>query len=128
MRRLTAVLPFARNIASRPSVTYHSSIPPPSEDYRQTRARSIDASRLRDIRKRLDAPSQLVSQAEIDSLATEVLDDAVALASDYIGNVVIQRIFEKCSTSPRVSTCLKKDSIFFCSLLAYSKAPWRAHA
>lgn len=64
--------------------------------------RNLDAPRLRDIRKRLEAPAQQVSQAEIDDLGTELLDDIVQLASDYIGNVIVQKLFEKSSSGLRV--------------------------
>jgi hypothetical protein len=87
---------------ARPPVSYYTSIPPPTEDQYWARTRNLDAPRLRDIRKRLEAPAQQVSQAEIDDLGTELLDDIVPLASDYIGNVIVQKLFEKSSSGMRV--------------------------
>lgn len=87
----------------RPPATYYSTIPPIGEDHAHIRARNLDTPRLRDIRKRLEAPTAQVSQAEVDGLANELLDDCVALSSDYIGNVIIQKLFERCSSTLRVS-------------------------
>jgi protein JSN1 len=90
----------------RPHLAYHSSIPPPVEDQFWARARNMDAPRLRDIRKRLEAPASQVPQAEVDGLAMELIEDIVPLASDYIGNVIVQKLFEKSSSGPRVSDSL----------------------
>ena len=90
----------------RPAISYCTSISDPSEEQSLRRARNLDAPRLRDIRKRLDAPAPQISQTDIDALATELMDDIVALASDYIGNVVVQKLFERCSSALRVrSVC-----------------------
>lgn len=86
----------------RPQIAYHSTIPPPVEDQYWARARNLDAPRLRDIRKRLEAPASQVPQAEVDALASELIEDIVPLASDYIGNVIVQKLFEKASSGSRV--------------------------
>ncbi|GAA5968271.1 hypothetical protein JCM11641_003789 [Rhodosporidiobolus odoratus] len=57
-----------------------------------------DAPRLREIRKRLDAEPPV---EEIDGMVHELLDEVVALSSDYIGNTIVQKLFEQCSTSAR---------------------------
>ena len=87
----------------RPDAVYFVSVAPPADDAAVHRFRHLDTPQLRDIRRRLDAPPQLLSQADIDSLAVELLDAIVVLASDYIGNVIVQKLFEKCSSSLRVS-------------------------
>ncbi|KAI8899559.1 armadillo-type protein [Globomyces pollinis-pini] len=56
--------------------------------------RKIDQNRLRDIRKRLESH---ITTRDLEMIFAEVIDDAVDLCSDYIGNVVIQKIMEKCS-------------------------------
>lgn len=71
---------------------YHSEIPPISEP---SHNRLHDAPRLRDIRKRID--NQSVTQAEIETIAMEMLPEIAELASDYLGNTVVQKLFENCS-------------------------------
>lgn len=94
-----------RGTEPRAPAIYAAAIPPPVEEHAHLRPRSLDTPRLRDIRKRLEAPPGQISQAEIDTLASELLDDCVMLSSDYIGNVIIQKLFERCTSTFRVSGC-----------------------
>lgn len=71
---------------------YHSEIPPIPEP---SHNRIHDAPRLRDIRKRID--NQSVTQPEIENIAMEMLPEIAELASDYLGNTVVQKLFENCS-------------------------------
>lgn len=54
-----------------------------------------DAPRLRDIRKRIDNNS--CTPMEIEGIAMEMLPEIAELASDYLGNTVVQKLFEHCS-------------------------------
>lgn len=54
-----------------------------------------DAPRLRDIRKRIDNNS--CSPMEIETTAIEMLPEIAELSSDYLGNTVVQKLFEHCS-------------------------------
>ncbi|GAB1517666.1 hypothetical protein RhiTH_000716 [Rhizoctonia solani] len=64
--------------------------------------RRWDASKLRELRKRLD--SGTCSVEEIDAVAADFLDgEIVDLASDWLGNTVVQKLFEKCSPAPRLA-------------------------
>ena len=76
-------------------VVYATSIPQIPES---NRTRRVDQTRLRDIRKKLEGHC---TSREIETLFTEIIDDAIDLCSDYIGNVVIQKIVEKCNDSHR---------------------------
>ncbi|CAK7264797.1 hypothetical protein SEPCBS119000_001180 [Sporothrix epigloea] len=60
-----------------------------------TGARIYDAPKLRDIRKRID--NQSFSQSEIERIASEMLPEIAELSSDYLGNTVVQKLFEHCS-------------------------------
>lgn len=71
---------------------YEKEIPPTSEP---NHARMFDAPRLRDIRKRID--NQVCSHAEIEETAAQMLPEIAELASDYLGNTVVQKMFEYCS-------------------------------
>lgn len=58
-------------------------------------ARLHDAPKLREIRKRID--NNAISQAEIEETAIGMLPEIAELASDYLGNTVVQKLFECCS-------------------------------
>lgn len=57
-------------------------------------SRVHDAPRLREIRKRID--NNAISQAEIEEIAIAMLPEIPELASDYLGNTVVQKLFEFC--------------------------------
>lgn len=71
---------------------YQSEVPPIPEP---SHNRLHDAPKLRDIRKRID--NQSYSPAEIENIAAEMLPEIADLASDYLGNTVVQKLFEHCS-------------------------------
>ncbi|MCJ1306312.1 hypothetical protein MMC08_009132 [Hypocenomyce scalaris] len=60
-------------------------------------ARLHDAPKLREIRKRID--NNVISQAEVEETAMGMLPEIAELASDYLGNTVVQKLFEFCSES-----------------------------
>ncbi|KAK4987156.1 hypothetical protein LTR66_007671 [Elasticomyces elasticus] len=65
------------------------SVPEPNHN------RTHDAPRLREIRKRID--NNACTPPEIESIATDMLPEIAELASDYLGNTVVQKLFEYCS-------------------------------
>ncbi|KAJ9631035.1 hypothetical protein H2203_001563 [Taxawa tesnikishii (nom. ined.)] len=71
---------------------YHREIPPVPEP---SHSRVHDAPRLREIRKRID--NNNCSQLEIETIAMEMLPEIAELSSDYLGNTVVQKLFEHCS-------------------------------
>ncbi|EJT72684.1 hypothetical protein GGTG_09543 [Gaeumannomyces tritici R3-111a-1] len=70
---------------------------PPIKEPAHTRVH--DAPKLRDIRKRID--NQSLSNAEIENIAVDMLPEIAELASDYLGNTVVQKLFEHCSDDLR---------------------------
>ncbi|THU99333.1 hypothetical protein K435DRAFT_964457 [Dendrothele bispora CBS 962.96] len=81
----------------RPPTMYYTTIPLVSE---RPHNRRWDASKLRELRKRLD--SGTMSTEDIDQVAADFLDgEIVDLASDWLGNTVVQKLFEKCSAGPK---------------------------
>lgn len=64
-------------------------IPEPSH------SRLHDAPRLREIRKRID--NNACSPMELESIAMDMLSEVAELSSDYLGNTVVQKLFEHCS-------------------------------
>ena len=85
------------NIASgiQNAIAYRSFIDeiPPIPEPSQTRM--FDAPRLRDIRRRID--NGACSIQEIEETAAAMLPEIAELASDYLGNTVVQKLFEYCS-------------------------------
>jgi hypothetical protein len=72
------------NLEFRPPTMYYSTIPLVAE---RPHNRRWDASKLRELRKRLD--SGTCSVEEIDAVAADFLDgEIVDLASDWLGNTV----------------------------------------
>jgi len=67
-------------------------IPPIGE---ATANRTFDAPRLRDIRKRIDNGQCAIQ--EVEQIALEMLPEIAELSSDYLGNTVVQKLFEYCS-------------------------------
>ncbi|KAJ7694177.1 hypothetical protein B0H17DRAFT_932277 [Mycena rosella] len=81
----------------RPPTMYYTTIPLVSE---RPHNRRWDASKLRELRKRLDSGTMTVE--EIDQVASDFLEgEIVDLASDWLGNTVVQKLFERCSPVPR---------------------------
>lgn len=54
-----------------------------------------DAPKLREIRKRID--NNAMTSGEIEETAIGMLPEIAELASDYLGNTVVQKLFEFCS-------------------------------
>jgi protein JSN1 len=75
---------------------FEDEIPPIPEP---SAARMYDAPKLRDIRKRID--NGLCSIQEIEETANGMLPEIAELASDYLGNTVVQKLFEYCSEQTR---------------------------
>ncbi|KAF9533353.1 hypothetical protein CPB83DRAFT_831889 [Crepidotus variabilis] len=81
----------------RPPTMYYTTIPLVSERPHNKR---WDASKLRELRKRLDSGTMTVE--DIDQVAGDFMEgEIVDLASDWLGNTVVQKLFEKCSPVPR---------------------------
>ncbi|KAJ3971976.1 hypothetical protein EV361DRAFT_174788 [Lentinula raphanica] len=81
----------------RPPTMYYTTIPLVSD---RPHSRRWDASKLRDLRKRLD--SGTMTTDEVDNVAGDFLDgEIVDLASDWLGNTVVQKLFERCSPGPK---------------------------
>ena len=71
---------------------FENEIPPITEP---SHARMHDAPKLREIRKRID--NNAMTQGEIEDTALAMLPEIAELASDYLGNTVVQKLFEWCS-------------------------------
>lgn len=68
--------------------------------------KKIDTLKLRDIRKRLEGN---ISTSDLDNIYFELVKESVdlcsgiySLISDYIGNVIVQKLMEKCSEAQKL--------------------------
>lgn len=75
---------------------YSDEIPPIREP---SHARTYDAPKLRELRKRIDNGS--LPESEIEDAAMNMLPEVAELASDYLGNTVVQKLFDHCSEEMR---------------------------
>ncbi|CAG8465443.1 5722_t:CDS:2 [Paraglomus occultum] len=108
------------SIDNRTPVNYFTSIPPVADP---NPSRKPDASRLREIRKRLD--SGHCSAKEVESIAVEVMDECVELSSDYIGNTVIQKLFERCTENTKLKM-LEKIAPHMATIGIHKNGTWAA--
>lgn len=76
----------------RPMMTYYMTIPLVSE---VSSGRRFETTKLREIRRGIE--SGQFTMVQCDRLAAEYCDSIVDLASDYIGNTLVQKFFEACS-------------------------------
>ncbi|KAH9913374.1 uncharacterized protein B0H18DRAFT_1126348 [Fomitopsis serialis] len=121
----------------RPPMMYYTTIPLVSE---RPHNRRWDASKLRELRKRLDTST--ISTEEVDNTAADFLDgEIVDLASDWLGNTlclpsdvrhrsdkclyVVQKLFEKCSPTPRLAM-LERLSRHLAMIGIHKNGTWAA--
>lgn len=82
-----------------------------------------DAPKLRDIRKRID--NQMYTKPEIEAIATDMLPEIAELASDYLGNTVVQKLFEHCSVPIR-DAMLSKIAPHLAEIGTHKNGTWAA--
>ncbi|KAK9361469.1 hypothetical protein V1504DRAFT_83956 [Lipomyces starkeyi] len=85
--------------------------------------RVYDAPKLRDIRKRIDNGSCSVS--EIEAAAVDMLDEIAELASDYLGNTVVQKLFDNCSEEVKTKM-LRRLAPYLAQLGIHKNGTWAA--
>lgn len=83
--------------------------------------REFDAPKLREIRKLFDSNS--ISQAEVEEIALAMYDELPELSSDYIGNTVVQKIFES-SSEPIKDVVLKKVAPYIAQMGIHKNGTW----
>ncbi|KAI9353565.1 armadillo-type protein [Obelidium mucronatum] len=83
--------------------------------------RLVDQSRLREMRKRLENPT--TDYDEVMSIFAECYDEAVELCTDYIGNVVLQKLVDKSDDQHR-ALLIEKLSAYLASLGVHKNGTW----
>ena len=86
-------------------------------------ARIHDAPKLREIRKRID--NNAISQTEIEEIAMGMLPEIAELSSDYLGNTVVQKLFEFCSEAVKEEMLLQIDP-YLAQIGVHKNGTWAA--
>ena len=86
-------------------------------------SRIHDAPKLREIRKRID--NNAIEKAEIEEIAVGMLPEIAELASDYLGNTVVQKLFEHCSESIK-EKMLKEIAPHLAEIGVHKNGTWAA--
>jgi protein JSN1 len=99
---------------------YAAEIPPVPEP---SHNRVHDAPRLREIRKRID--NSTMSAGEIEEVAMAMLPEIAELSSDYLGNTVVQKLFEYCS-EPTKEAMLAEIAPHLAEIGVHKNGTWAA--
>ncbi|KAI8641061.1 hypothetical protein BD408DRAFT_368925 [Parasitella parasitica] len=105
----------------RVPLAYFSVIPPVPE---LNSDRKLEPLRLREMRKKLENDEQQTLEV-VEMIAGECLAEVVELCSDYIGNTVIQKLFEHCSEQTKLKM-LEKIAPFLASIGVHKNGTWAA--
>lgn len=113
--------PAVDRIASPRVHSYYPSVTPVADAGRGNRR--FDNAQFRELRKA--AESRQLSQAQIDRSALECLEEIVELASNYVGNTLVQRFFEQCSEGVK-TTLLERLAPHLATIGTHKNGTWAA--
>ncbi|KAI7869543.1 hypothetical protein BDF14DRAFT_1782486 [Spinellus fusiger] len=119
MQQLGLNLPVEEEKEERVPISYCSVIPILPEIGVD---RQLEPLRLREMRKGLDSGQVL---AEVEDMAMECMDEIVELCSDYVGNTVIQKLFEYCNEATK-ETMLMNIAPYLASIGVHKNGTWAA--
>ncbi|CCH40593.1 hypothetical protein BN7_126 [Wickerhamomyces ciferrii] len=85
--------------------------------------REYDAPKLRETRKLIDSNS--LTQFDIEELSIAMLDELPELSSDYLGNTIVQKLFEFSSESIKC-IMLKEVAPFLAQMGIHKNGTWSA--
>ncbi|KAJ2090217.1 hypothetical protein IW140_002142 [Coemansia sp. RSA 1813] len=101
--------PYATHLPALPPPTVQirtgdseSPPPPPASSSQQQDLPVMQQSRLREIRKQLESTGSPLPKDAFDEIVAELMPHAVDLCTDYVGNVLIQRIAERGSAAQKL--------------------------
>ncbi|SNX81581.1 related to JSN1 - RNA-binding protein (pumilio family) [Melanopsichium pennsylvanicum] len=110
----------ARIARPRSTVTYYTRIPPVPE---LAPGQRFDNNRLKEVRRRLETPT--CTLADADAIARDYLSCVVDLSSDFIGNTLVQKFFERCS-EPMKKTMLELIAPHLATIGVHKNGTWAA--
>ncbi|CCH62908.1 hypothetical protein TBLA_0I02500 [Henningerozyma blattae CBS 6284] len=83
--------------------------------------RDFDSPKLRELRKNIDANQ--INDIEIEQLAMAMLNELPELSSDYIGNTIVQKLFEHSSDIIK-DIMLRKTNKYLTSMGVHKNGTW----
>ncbi|WBW70811.1 pumilio family RNA-binding protein Puf2 [Schizosaccharomyces osmophilus] len=86
-------------------------------------SRRLNAPKLRQVRKRID--NGLCTQEEVEEIAINWLDEVSDLASDHLGNTVVQKLFDYCS-DPVKEMMLERIAPHLAQIGIHKNGTWAA--
>ncbi|EPY54320.1 RNA-binding protein [Schizosaccharomyces cryophilus OY26] len=86
-------------------------------------SRRLNAPKLRQVRKRID--NGLCTQEEVEEIAVNWLDEVSDLASDHLGNTVVQKLFDYCS-DPVKEMMLERIAPHLAQIGIHKNGTWAA--
>ncbi|SPO49373.1 related to JSN1 - RNA-binding protein (pumilio family) [Moesziomyces antarcticus] len=102
------------------AMTYYTRIPPVQE---LPLGKRFDNNRLKEVRKRLETAHCQAGDA--DAIARDYLSCIVDLSSDFIGNTLVQKLFERCS-EPMKKTMLELIAPHLATIGVHKNGTWAA--
>ncbi|KAF7722605.1 hypothetical protein EC973_002918 [Apophysomyces ossiformis] len=111
--------PMDKTQVQREPLSYRSVIPTAPE---LASDRKIEPLRLREIRKGFDSRQAL---GDVENIARECMEEILELCSDYIGNTVVQKLFEHCSEDSK-EEMLQRISPLLASIGVHKNGTWAA--
>ncbi|CCD26961.1 uncharacterized protein NDAI_0J00690 [Naumovozyma dairenensis CBS 421] len=86
-----------------------------------TKMRRFDTPKLREIRKNIDSNS--LTNLEIEQLAIAMLNEIPELSSDYLGNTIVQKLYDNSSDVIRIMI-LREINKFLTSIGVHKNGTW----
>ncbi|EDO17904.1 hypothetical protein Kpol_1010p19 [Vanderwaltozyma polyspora DSM 70294] len=83
--------------------------------------KEFDTPKLRELRKSIDANQ--INDLEIEQLAMAMLDELPSLSSDYLGNTIVQKLFEHSSDIIK-DIMLRKTAKYLTSMGVHKNGTW----
>ncbi|KAL7317523.1 hypothetical protein PS15m_003868 [Mucor circinelloides] len=103
----------------RKAINYFTSIPAVPEFDAD---RHLGPMRLREIKKALDNGQGL---KDVESIAYECMSEIVELCSDYIGNTIVQKLFEHCCNDTKLAM-IERIAPYLASIGIHKNGTWAA--
>lgn len=85
--------------------------------------RTYDTPTLREVRKKIDNGN--VPQEAVEEIALDMLDEIAELSSDYVGNTVVQKLFDICS-EPVKDLMLGRMAPYLAQIGVHKNGTWAA--
>lgn len=115
VKQIHSLLQSSYNFHGTSDTTNFGPLPDPLSN------KDFDAPTLRELRKAIDNNS--LSDLELEQLAICMLDELPELSSDYLGNTIVQKLFERSSDIIK-DIMLRKTNLYLASMGVHKNGTW----